>query len=203
AEGLADRGAVLDELPAGQGGQALAQLGVRQAVFRPFQRLAALLRQFIDRGHDSVLPGTARSIGAGRTMRAMINISESAQDYFRRLLEQQGGDAVGIRISAVHPGTPAADARLEFCEDGDLDGQEWAVECAGFVLYVDGPSVPFLDAADIDFVQNATGGQLTIRAPRIKGEAPAEGSSLVEKVRWLIDSEINPQLAAHRGRVAL
>lgn len=136
-------------------------------------------------------------------MRAMINISESAQAYFRRLLEQQGGDAVGIRLSAVNPGTPAADARLEFCEAADLDGQEWAVECAGFVLYVDGPSVPYLDAADIDFVLNATGGQLTIRAPRIKGEAPGEGASLVERVRWLIDSEINPQLAAHRGRVAL
>ena len=53
-------------------------------------------------------------------MRAMINISESAQGYFQRLLQSQGGDAVGIRLSAINPGTPRADARLEFCEDGDL-----------------------------------------------------------------------------------
>ena len=70
-------------------------------------------------------------------MRAMIDISDSAQAYFRRLLQSQGGDAVGIRLSASDPGTPRADARLEFCEDGDLLGDEWAVECAGFVLYVD------------------------------------------------------------------
>ena len=136
-------------------------------------------------------------------MRAMINITESAQAYFQRLLQTQGGDAVGIRLSAVNPGTPRADARLEFCDDGDLLGDEWSIECAGFTLYVDAPSAPFLDSADIDFVASATGGQLTIKAPRIKGDQPAGDASLVERVQWLIDSEINPQLASHKGRVAL
>jgi len=40
----------------------------------------------------------------------MINITETAQTYFRHLLQTQGGDAVGIRVSAVHPGTPRADS---------------------------------------------------------------------------------------------
>ena len=133
----------------------------------------------------------------------MINLSEGAQAYFLRLLQSQGGDAVGIRLSAVSPGTPRADARLEFCDHGDLLGDEWAIDCQGFTLYVDAPSAPWLEGAEIDFTANATGGQLSIRAPRIKGEAPAEGAGLVERVRWLIDSEINPQLASHRGRVEL
>lgn len=133
----------------------------------------------------------------------MIQISESAQSHFRRLLQNQGDDAVGIRVSAVHPGTPKADARLEFCEHGDLLGDEWSVECDGFTLYVDAASAPFLDSAEIDYTTVATGGQLTIRAPRIKGEAPAGDASLVEQVRWLIDSEINPQLASHKGQVSL
>lgn len=136
-------------------------------------------------------------------MRPMINITENAQLYFQRLLQSQGGDAVGIRLSAVNPGTPRADARLEFCEHGDLLGDEWAVECAGFTLYVDAPSAPFLDSANIDFAENATGGQLTIKAPRIKGDAPQGDASLVERVQWLIESEINPQLASHKGKVAL
>lgn len=136
-------------------------------------------------------------------MRAMINISESAQGYFQRLLQSQGGDAVGIRLSAVNPGTPRADARLEFAEHGDLLGDEWAVECEGFTLYVDAPSAPFLDSADIDFVGNATGGQLTIKAPRIKGDQPQGDASLVERVQWLLDSEVNPQLASHKGQVSL
>ena len=133
----------------------------------------------------------------------MISISESAQTYFRHLLRTQGGDAVGIRVSAVNPGTVRADARLEFCESGDLLGDEWSLDCEGFTLYVDAPSVPFLDGAEVDYLTQATGGQLTIRAPRIKGEAPKDGASLIERVQYLIESEINPQLASHKGRVSL
>ena len=133
----------------------------------------------------------------------MIQISESAQTHFRRLLQTQGGDAVGIRISAVHPGTPRADARLEFAEHGDLLGDEWEVQCEGFVLYVDAPSAKFLDGAEIDINAQPTGNQLTIKAPRIKGEAPKGDASLIERVQWLLDSEINPQLASHKGQVAL
>ena len=133
----------------------------------------------------------------------MIQISEPAQSHFRRLLQQQGADMVGIRLTALRAGTPAADARLEFCEQADLDGAEWALDCDGFTLYVDAASVPYLDGAQIDFAPSATGGQLSIRAPRIKGEVPGDDASLVERVRWIIEHEINPQLASHRGSVAL
>src|SRR4249920_1336797 len=133
----------------------------------------------------------------------MIQISETAQNHFRRLLQTQGGDAVGIRISAVHPGTPRADARLEFAEHGDLLGDEWEVQCEGFVLYVDGGSARFLDGAEIDISALPAGSQLTIRAPKIKGEVPADDGPLAQRVQWLLDSEINPQLVSHKGQVAL
>src|SRR3546814_16326502 len=60
-----------------------------------------------------------------------------------------------------------------------------------------------LDGAQIDYAAQATGGQLQIRAPKIKGEVPPESASLVERERWLVEHEINPQLAQHRGNVAL
>jgi Fe/S biogenesis protein NfuA len=133
----------------------------------------------------------------------MIQITDSAQTHFRRLLQQQGDGMVGIRLSAVDAGTPKANARLEFCEDVDLRGDEWALDCEGFTLYVDAPSAPYFDGAEIDYLSNATGGQLNIRAPRIKGDVPGAGASLVERVRYVLDSEINPQIASHGGRVAL
>jgi Fe/S biogenesis protein NfuA len=133
----------------------------------------------------------------------MIDLSEPALQHFRRLLQSQGGDAVGIRISAVHPGTPKADARLEFCEQSDLQGDEWSLDCDGFALYVDSDSAPWLDGAQIDYAGNATGGQLTIRAPKIKGSVPGADAPLAERVQYLLDSEINPMLAAHKGKVAL
>jgi len=133
----------------------------------------------------------------------MIQLSESAQAHFRRLIEREALPGLGVRLSAVHPGTPRADVRLEFAEPADLTGDEWAVDCAGFTLWIDPASAPFLDAAEIDYVQSPTGGQLQIRAPKIKGEAPAETASLVERVRWVVEQEINPQLAQHRGHVSV
>jgi Fe/S biogenesis protein NfuA len=133
----------------------------------------------------------------------MIQISESAQAHFRRLLEREDLPGLGVRLAASSPGTPKADVRLEFAEPADLHGDEWAVDCDGFTLWLDASSVTWLDGAEIDYAQQATGGQLQIRAPRIKGEAPGEAASLVERVRWLIDQEINPQLAQHRGHVEL
>jgi len=133
----------------------------------------------------------------------MVQITESAKTHFRHLLDSQGGDAIGIRLSAVHVATPKADVRLEFAEQSDLDGSEWAVDCEGFTLFVDATSASYLDGAEIDYRTSATGGELNIRAPKIKGSAPDQGASLPDRVRWLIDSEINPQLAAHKGHVRL
>jgi Fe/S biogenesis protein NfuA len=133
----------------------------------------------------------------------MIELSEPALQHFRRLLQTQGGDAIGIRVSAVHPGTPKADARLEFCEREDLQGDEWSLDCDGFALYVDADSAPWLDGAQIDYAANATGGQLTIKAPKIKGNVPGADAPLRDRVQYLLDSEINPMLASHKGRVAL
>ena len=133
----------------------------------------------------------------------MIDISDTAQAHFRKLLEREALPGLGVRLSAHQPGTSTADVRLEFAEPADLAGDEWAIDCAGFTLWVDAASVPFLDGARIDFEQQATGGQLQIRAPKIKGEAPPDSASLVERVRWVIEHEVNPQLAMHRGMVSL
>ena len=133
----------------------------------------------------------------------MIQISDSAQAHFRKLIEREALPGLGVRLSAVHPGTAQADARLEFSEPRDLAGDEWAVDCDGFTLYVDAASVHWLDGAEIDYVMKGASTQLTIKAPRIKGEAPKGDASLVERVRWLLESEINPQLASHKGQVSL
>lgn len=133
----------------------------------------------------------------------MINISESAQRHFLKLIEREALPGLGVRLAAVHAGTPRADVRLEFAEPGDLQGDEWAVDCEGFTVWLDAASVKYLDGAQIDYETQATGGQLQIRAPKIKGEEPAESASLVERVHWIVEHEINPQLASHRGSVAV
>ncbi len=131
----------------------------------------------------------------------MIDITETAQNHFRKLLEREAIPGLGVRLSALHPGTPRADVHLEFAGPDDLKGDEWAIDCEGFTLWVDAASASALDGARIDYEPRATGGQLQIRAPRIKGVAPEADASLVERVMWVVEHEINPQLAMHRGHV--
>ena len=70
-------------------------------------------------------------------------------------------------------------------------------------MYVAGDSVQWLDGAEIDYVFQGASAQLQIRAPKIKGQAPGESASLVERVHWVVENEVNPQLASHGGRVAV
>ncbi|KGI78233.1 NfuA family Fe-S biogenesis protein [Oleiagrimonas soli] len=133
----------------------------------------------------------------------MIEISERAQDHFRKLIAQQQIDGLGIRLHVAQGGTPAANCELEFCERDELQGNEWTIECHGFEIHVDGDSVSWLEGASIDFEPNATGGLLNIRAPKIKGEVPGVEAGIVERVRYVIEATINPQIASHGGRVSL
>ena len=133
----------------------------------------------------------------------MLTLTDNAQNHFAHLIQQQGADGMGVRIQAVHPGTPKADCRLEFCESADLAGDEWALQCTGFTLYVDTASQPWLEGAEIDYLANATGGQISVRAPKLKGTPPTTDATLADRVRYVIQSEINPQIAAHGGKVSL
>ena len=133
----------------------------------------------------------------------MINITEPAQSYFSKLIAQQDDEGLGLRISVSHPGTPGASCDLQFCPRGQNMPDDAVMEFKGFNLYVAEASVKWLDEAEIDFEEDPTGGQLTIKAPGIKGNEPGKDASLEDRVSWLLQTEINPALAAHGGRVAL
>lgn len=133
----------------------------------------------------------------------MISISETAQQHFSQLIARQGIPGLGIRVKVTNAGLPTADCNLEFCELSDLQGDEWGIDCSDFTLYVEAASTSYLDNATIDYQNHATGGQLTIKAPKIRGTPPDAEASLTARVQYLLESEINPQIASHGGRVTL
>lgn len=133
----------------------------------------------------------------------MIQISENAQSYFQRLIRQQDEEGLGLRVSVSQAGTPLASCDLQFCPEGAHGPRDHKLALDGFDFYVEPESIAWLDDAEIDFEEDPTGGQLTIRAPGIKGNAPDDDASLADRIQWVLDSEINPMLASHGGRVAL
>jgi len=135
----------------------------------------------------------------------MIEITPSAQEYFARLIAQQEMDDIGLHISVLNPGTPNAACDLQFHVPGENGSSEPEQTFAydSFNLYVPLSSERWLKEAKIDFEKDDAGGQLTIKAPGIKGNKPADDADLADKINWILEAEINPGLASHGGTVAL
>jgi len=133
----------------------------------------------------------------------MINVSDSAQQYFTHLIGQQDEEGLGLRISVNHPGTPGASCDLQFSPENQRMEDDRMVEFDGFNIFVAAASEEWLADAEIDFEEDETGGQLTIKAPGIKGSEPSADADMSQRVSWLLETEINPALASHGGHVAL
>ncbi len=132
----------------------------------------------------------------------MLTVTQSARDYFSRLLSDQP-EGTGLRIRAIRPGTPEADCELNYCAGSEALPTDEQVDCQAFVLFVDGASRQWLDDALIDFETDDMGGQLTIKAPGLKGSRPGDDAPLQERVQWVLDARINPMVASHGGQVFL
>lgn len=133
----------------------------------------------------------------------MIKISNPAEVYFVRLLEQQDEPGLGLRLRVLNPGTPQADCEILFCHESEAGLDDQKLDYEGFRLFLAAGSGAWLDEAEIDFEESPTGGQLIIKAPHIKGHEPLADAPLAERVAWVVDTEINTMIASHGGKVSL
>jgi len=133
----------------------------------------------------------------------MIEITKSAQEYFGRLIAQQEMDDIGLHLTVLKPGTPLASCDLQFHVPGQSGEKELEFNYDEFNLYVPAGDESWLEQAKIDYESSDTGGQLTIKAPGIKGNKPEDSADLTDKINWILEAEINPGLASHGGMVAL
>ncbi len=133
---------------------------------------------------------------------AMITISESAQAHFCKLLEKQV-ENTNIRVFVMNPGTPNAECGVSYCPPDAVEQEDLRLPFSGFDAVIDPNSAPFLEDASIDFVSDQMGSQLTLKAPNAKMRKVADDAPLAERVEYVLQSDVNPSLAAHGGRVTL
>ena len=132
----------------------------------------------------------------------MITISETAQGHFCKLLSQQP-EGTNIRVFVVNPGTPNAECGVSYCPPDAVDPEDTHLQFDGFEAVVDPQSAPFLEEAEIDFVTDQMGSQLTLKAPNAKMSKVPEDAPLADRVEYVLQSQINPGLASHGGKVVL
>ncbi len=132
-----------------------------------------------------------------------IHITESAQDHFNALLQKEDVPGMGLRIFLDQPGLPTSHVSLAFCPPGDHRGGDITLDFSSFTLYVDRSSVSYLVDAHIDYKLDELGGQLAITAPNLRGQKPQDGAILADKINYILQTEVNPNLASHGGMVSL
>ncbi len=134
---------------------------------------------------------------------AMVEITESAQDYLAELLGNQNVEGIGIRMFVSSPGTPTAETCIAYCKPGEEQEDDEIVEYGKFKAFFEGRSLPFLQDAKVDYAADRMGGQLTIRAPNSKMPRVTDDSPIEDKINYVLYNDINPGLAAHNGNVTL
>ena len=132
----------------------------------------------------------------------MIRISDAAQAHFAKLLANQE-EGTQIRVFVINPGTPNAECGVSYCPPDAVEATDTALKFDLLTAYVDELSAPYLEDAEIDFVTDQLGSQLTLKAPNAKMRKVADDAPLMERVEYMLQSQINPQLAGHGGRVSL
>lgn len=132
-----------------------------------------------------------------------ITITEAAQGYLADLLSKQDTDGIGVRIFVEHPGTPRAECCMAYNQPGEEDMADLQFSYEDFSAFIDAASVPYLEDAVIDYNKDRFGGQLTFRAPNSKVPKVGADASVEERINYILQSEINPGLAAHGGDVQL
>ena len=132
----------------------------------------------------------------------MITITEAAQAHFVKLLSNQK-DGTNIRVFVVNPGTANAECGVSYCPPEAVESTDMVMPFSGFDALIDDMSAPFLKDAFIDFVTDKMGSQLTLKAPNAKVKSVPDDAPLLERVDYVIQTEVNPQLAGHGGHVVL
>lgn len=134
---------------------------------------------------------------------AALTITPSAATYLDELLQGQDIKGQAVRIFVEHPGTPRAECCMAYRAPDEEVQDEVVLTFDQIDCYIDRASVPYLKDAIIDYNKDRFGGQLTFRAPNAKTPQVGEDASLEERVHYVLQSEINPNLAAHGGVVEL
>ena len=132
----------------------------------------------------------------------MVNISETAQEHFVKLLSGQA-EGTSIRVFVVNPGTASAECGVSYCPADAVEADDIELKFEHFSAYIDADSKSFLEEAEIDFTTDQMGSQLTLKAPNAKLRKVGDDAPLFERVDYFLKSEVNPQLAGHGGECTL
>ena len=130
----------------------------------------------------------------------MLEFTETAREMVKQFADSM--DDPTLRI-AMH-GSPFA-PQYEFAlVEEDAQDDDRVVEMDGFRILVDETSAGRLEGSTVDWVTGETGTGFEVRNPNVRqlGEAEPSGE-LADRVKHVLETKVNPGVAAHGGEITL
>lgn len=141
----------------------------------------------------------------------MLTFTDRAREMLRAYMDQSEGEleALRIHVSGGSPVAPDFDLTLVGPEDRRPDDME--LDGGGFRVLLDPSSADRLDGARVDFVErvNESGFEITPgvvangRPADVPGSGGAANGELADRVRAILEEQVNPAIASHGGRIEL
>ena len=134
----------------------------------------------------------------------MITLTDGALEVVRGYMDKSDGEFTALRIG-ISGGTPLApDFELTLVGPDDIRESEREVEVADLTIVMEEEFMPRLEGATVDFVQrvNESGFEVSLATPA-QAVAPALDGPFAERVKTVLDTEINPAIASHGGTITL
>ncbi len=140
----------------------------------------------------------------------MVNFTEEAKNQILAALDEQKDQKLLLRLEARNTGMSDFAYSMRLVGEEDKQVEDVVFDAGGFDVLVDPESAQNLNGASVDFENGALQSGFRFDNPN-KPEQPGFGEGerkdldgpVVEKVRRLLDTEINPAVAAHGGMIRL
>jgi Fe/S biogenesis protein NfuA len=128
----------------------------------------------------------------------MIEITESAQNVIRDLMQDESKAGMSVRMQIMGRGPGGFQYSVGFVPGENQTPEDEAVQFDGFQVLIDPGTVADITGSTLDYQENEYQRGFLIENPN-----PVWKDSTAQAVQDLLDAKINPGLASHGGFVAL
>ena len=130
---------------------------------------------------------------------AILNVTAAAAERIHAAKTSEGRDDIALRVAAREDGAKFR-YELKLVNTDSKAADDRVVHLENIDIYLDPESVPRLQGATLDFIDDISGSGLKFDNPN---KTTLATHPLAGRVQQVLDDRINPSLAAHGGMVSL
>ena len=134
----------------------------------------------------------------------MIEFTERARAMVQQFLGE--GDEGDLALRIGMGGSPVAPQfELTLVSAGELGDDEEMVDGGGFTVLVKKADADVLDGATVDYVERVNESGFEVRPARLRrpGSKGEPTGPIADRVRTILETQVNPAIAAHGGMISL